>query len=550
MKRPRPRRSPIAIAVALCLPAWAGAQAIPDAGSLSRDLQPPRAIAPSREAPVLRTVPLPGEGQSPAAGSERVGIRSLRITGNTAFGDGELMQLVQDAVGRELDLAGLEELAARISRFYRQRGYTVARAYLPAQQIRDGAVEIAVVEGRYGAITVRNPIAPLPLGALVEGRPVTDDALERSLLLAADVPGVSVRSTLQPGASVGTSELVVEVEPGERFSGSLEADNFGSRSTGHNRIGGSLSINNPAGLGDLVTLRALASGSGLAYGRAGWQAPVGGHGTKLGVAASLMRYELGEEFEALEAHGTARIATVFAAHPLLRSRGANVNAQLSYEAKRLEDRVDSTATVTDKSVRSVNVGLSGDRSDASGVWVFSATYTRGDLSIDSDEARAADQASARTAGGFGKFSLSVQRQQSLGPATSLLVAYTGQWASKNLDSSEKLPLGGAGAVRAYPQGEASSDLASLLTVELRHNLSAGWQLVGFIDAATGRANAEPFAGATGGRRTLSGAGLGLNWAGPRGWAARVFYAHRLGHEKATAEPDRSGRLWLQASWSF
>lgn len=539
--------TPTAVAAAvLCLPLWAAAQ-VPDAGSVLRDLRPAAPALPASAAPTLRTVP-PAATPVPAGG-ERVQVQSFRITGNTVIGTDQLLPLLQDSVGQELDLAQLEDRAARISRFYRQRGYTVARAYLPAQQVRDGVVEIAIVEGRYGAITVRNPLAPLPLAALAEGDVVADAPLERSLLLAADVPGITVRSTLQPGTAVGTSELVVEVEPGQRLAGSLEADNFGSRSTGHERLGGSLAISNPTGLGDLVTLRALTSGEGLAYGRAGWQVPVSGHGTRLGVAASLMRYELGEEFEALDAHGTARVATAFASHPLLRSRAANLNVQLAYEAKHLEDRVGSTGAVTDKSVRAVNLGLTGDRTDGSGVWVFSATYTRGDLSIDSAEALSADQASARTAGGFGKFSLTAQRQQSLGAATSLLLAYTGQWSSKNLDSSEKLPLGGAGAVRAYPQGEASSDEASLLTVELRHALGANWQLVGFVDAATGRANAEPFAGAPGTRRSLSGAGVGLNWAGPQGWTARVFYAHRLGH-KATAEPDRSGRVWLQASRSF
>ena len=37
-----------------------------------------------------------------------------------------------------------------------------------------------------------------------------------------DMPGVDVRSTLTPGASVGTSDLVVELTPGRGITGSLE----------------------------------------------------------------------------------------------------------------------------------------------------------------------------------------------------------------------------------------------------------------------------------------------------------------------------------------
>ncbi|WP_411879804.1 ShlB/FhaC/HecB family hemolysin secretion/activation protein [Polaromonas sp. YR568] len=579
---PRPRRpastvisaisaSPVRRAAALlcgaaCLAGLepAAAAGPPDAGSVLQQLRPPPAPAPREEAPAVlpaapEAAPVPASTGEAAA---RVRVAQIRISGASVFAEAELLAVVQDAIGRELDFAGLEELAARLSRFYRQHGYTVARAYLPPQDIQDGVVQIAVVEGRYSAITVKPQKpqdglpAPLPLAALAPGELVNDAALERSLLLAADVPGIAVRSTLQPGASVGTSELVVEVEPGPAVTGLLEADNFGSRATGSTRVGASVYFNNPAGLGDLLSLRALTAGRGLNYGRLAWQLPVGGYGTRVGAAVSAMDYRLGREFESLEAHGTASIVTLFAAHPLLRSRARNLNVQASAEHKRLRDRIDLVGSVDDKQLSLLNLGVSGDARDdwgGGGAWSLSATYTRGQLDMDSAAARAIDEATVRSAGGFGKLGLQAVRQQSVGKAT-LLVAYTGQWGSKNLDSSEKLPLGGAGAVRAYPQGEAPSDRASLLTLELQYPLGEGWHLAGFFDAAVGYANTDPLpAGAGTGaanRRSLSGAGLGLNWAGAQGWSARIFYARKLHGGPATAEPDRGERVWLQLAKSF
>lgn len=537
-------------AALLALPP-AGAQRVPDSGSLLQQLRPPAPPAAPRDEDALPAAPpLP----APAAGhGATVRVASVRFTGVTVFAPEELQALVQDAAGRELDLAGLEALATRVSRYYRQQGYTVARAYLPPQQVRDGALEIAVVEGRLAAVTVQGDAAPLPLAALSEGAVVTDAALERALLLASEVPGVTVRSTLQPGAAVGTTELVVDVAPGERFAGSVEADNHGSRSTGRNRLGATLLVNNPAGAGDLVALRAIASDDGLGYARAGYQLPVGRNGTRIGLAASAMRYALVDEFASLEAHGTAHTATLFAAHPLLRSRTANANLQLALDAKRLRDDVDAVALATERRARSLTAGFSGDRSDGfgrGGAWAWSLSASYGELDIETPAARAFDDVTAGTAGGYAKVLLALSRQQVLGPGTSLFASYTGQWANHNLDSSEKLPLGGMGAVRAYPQGESPSDRASLLSVELRHFVSPHWQVIAFADAATGRANAEPWPGAITSRRDLYGAGLGLAWAGGPGLNARMYYAHKLGNATATAEPDQDGRVWLQAAWNF
>jgi hemolysin activation/secretion protein len=362
-----------------------------------------------------------------------------------------------------------------------------------------------------------------------------------------------VHSTLQPGAGIGTSELVIDLEPGKSYSGTVEADNNGGRATGRNRVGGSLVVGNVAGYNDVLTLRALTAGNGLAYGRAAWQFPLSGRGAKLGLAASSVRYELGREFAALQAHGTANTLSLYGSYPLYRARGANLNLQASLDEKRLRDQVDSVATTNDKRATVLNLALSGDKSDAfagGGVTSFSAAYSYGRLRLQG-AALAADATTAQTNGGYGKASLTVLRLQNIADRTSLYLSASAQWASKNLDSSEKMSLGGLGAVRAYPPGEAPADRAQLFTAELRRALNSQWQLVGFIDAAHGTANQQRWAAATGpASRTLSGAGIGLNWGSAEGWSVRASYAHRLGKDKATAEADHAGRFWLSASKAF
>ena len=315
----------------------------------------------------------------------------------------------------------------------------------------------------------------------------------------------------------------------------------------------------------LRRLRPRQAGRLLKYGRLSWQVPINRWGSKLGLATSTLHYRLGASFSALEASGDARINSLFVAHPLLRSRGANLNVQLLVDDKRLHDRVGATDTANDKAVRLLALGASGDRTDTvagGGLSSFSATATRGQLRLNSLDAAAVDAATAKTAGQFSKLALTLQRQQAIGAwlggwaqglvgeRSTLNLQFTAQWASKNLDSSEKLAPGGVGGVRAYASGEAPSDRAALLNVELRRPLAAGWQATLFVDAAQGRTNAPRWDGATGAAtRQLSGAGLGLAWTIAPGMAVQAQWAHRLGQAPASGSDDKN-RAWVQATWSL
>src|SRR6185369_239334 len=223
----------------------------------------------------------------------------------------------------------------------------------------------------------------------------------------------------------------------------------------------------------------------------------------------------GEEFAPLNARGGAQIGSLYVTHPFIRSRTANVNGQFGYDNKRTEDRLDALGAVTDKKIGVFYAGLTGDARDGllgGGSTAFTATYSAGRLSIPSPAAQAIDSVTARTEGGYGKFAFSLLRMQNLTESWSLYLSYSEQHASKNLDSTEKVALGGVYGVRAYPQGEAMSDQTRLATAELRWDVTGALQLTAFVDAGRGTINKQPWPLATGPNlRELSGAGLGVNW---------------------------------------
>jgi hemolysin activation/secretion protein len=538
--------------LALCQAALA--QRPPSGGGLL----PPPAPVPPREEPAIRieqrAVPPPS-----GAVQEKILVRSLRVTGTQIYPESELLAVTGFVPGSQLSLADLQGMAARITGYYRRNGYFVAQAFLPAQSITDGAVTIAVSEGRIGKVDLRNKsnlsdrVALGTLRGIDSGDVISTPVIESRLLQLNDLPGVNVRATMIPGASIGTSDLIVEVDPGQRVTGSIDADNAGNRYTGEYRVGATVNLNNPLGLGDVLSLRALTSGSGLQYGRLSYQLQVG-RGT-VGVAYSQLDYELGREFAALGANGTAQIASVYGRYPVLRSRDNNVYVQMAFDAKTFEDRIDSIPSVINRDVRVLMTSIYGDHRDGfggGGVSSYFLTWSTGELDIDTPSARADDALTARTQGYYNKLSFSAMRLQRVGGGpVSLYGTINGQLASKNLDVSEKMQLGGMNAVRAYPEGEAYADQGYVVTLEARLDLlglvqrvPGQVQLIAFVDAGAVTINKNPWAPG-GNRRSLSGAGVGVNWADPGNFLVRAYYARKLGNDIALSAPDKSGRFWVQ-----
>ena len=193
----------------------------------------------------------------------------------------------------------------------------------------------------------------------------------------------------------------------------------------------------------------------------------------------------------------------------------------------------------------------GDGLGGGGVTTFFVGLSAGSLDIQTPAARAADAVSARTNGSYSKLWFNLARLQRVTDVVSLYGSFTGQLASKNLDPSEKLVLGGMDGIRAYPQGEGFGDAgylasleARLLLVGLSAHVPGQVHLLGFVDTGHITINESPwYAGSN--SRTLSSVGVGATWEDPDDFSVRAYYAQKLGSERAISAPDRSGRFWIQ-----
>ncbi len=126
----------------------------PDAGQAQQGIDQAPLQLPDRQ---RLEINLPDAPADPAAeAGSRLQVNGFVLDGNQALPSAELLAQLDDLIGRELTVGQLQGAANRITRLYRERGYPLARAYLPAQEIKDAMVTIAVLEGRYGQVQVND----------------------------------------------------------------------------------------------------------------------------------------------------------------------------------------------------------------------------------------------------------------------------------------------------------------------------------------------------------------------------------------------------------
>ena len=555
------RSLPIACVMAL-LTLNASAQTVPDAGSLLRETERQQPRLPQSTPKLTPQAAAPSDPNA-----LRVKVKAFRITGNTLIAEPVLQAALAGWVGKETTFAELQQAANAVTEAYRAHGW-FARPQLPAQDLSEGIVTITILEGRLGAVQIDDGGIPLRVDrALVTdtmtarqkpGDPLNLDDLERGSAILNDTPGVAVATILAPGKAVGETDAIVQVQDKALLTFTAQLDSHGARSTGASKLTASAFLDNPTGRGDQISLNGNAS-EGSTYVKLGYSRPWGRDGLRLGINGSAMRYHLVGDLANLNSLGDAQTYGITANYPLVRTGTRNVSLAAALDVKDYANEANQTST-SQKRVQTALVALNGDLLDsvgAGGMTLWGINLTAGDVDLSANSTNQnADQAGPQTAGSYSKLGYSLARLQRLNDKATLWASLNGQFAGKNLDSSEKFSLGGPSGVRAYPVMEGSGDDGWLLTLEARYNLSPDLQVTGFYDqgAVTQSHNADYTGAPLANTGTLKGVGVGVNWSQAGKWNVRAALAHRLGDNPfATVATGADGdgslelnRLWLSA----
>lgn len=527
-----------------------GAQTLPpvDAGAVLQQVSP-GSVAPAES---NFTIEYDGDAsQESQSGGPVAELKQIRFTGNTVFNEAHLLAALGDVLGKSYDFSGFQKISNQVSQFYRANGYPFARALIPQQSMKDGELTIQVLEGRYGEIRVKSADSKVQsavqayLSDLKPGDPIASKPLERVVLTLNDLPGVTVVPVVGPGAATGSGNLTVIVKEEDQRGGELTLDNHGARYTGYNRVGVAYKASHVANFGDEIDLRGMLSDEQMLFGRASYAFPLAPNGLRGSVSYSRTQYQLGKDFAALDAVGTADQFRVGVAYPLIRSQRHNLSVSAALQHSDLTDEFRATDVRLSKSSTTLPVSISFNSRDqflSGGLFYGSLMYTAGSLRNPTDF--------ANTVGQFGKTNLEIARVQGLGKGFSLFVKHSMQSASKNLDSSEDLFLGGANGVRAYPQGEAAGDEGHVSSVELRYQWGNASPYV-FYDRGRVATFARPTSVLISETRTLSGAGIGVRYS-TKHWNVDVAAAWRKvgGQPRSDLFQDPKPRWMLSVAYRF
>jgi hemolysin activation/secretion protein len=451
--------------------------------------------------------------------SAGVRVRAFKITGNDVLATSFLEPILAPYVDKELDLTQLQAIADLITEEYRRHGYALARAYIPQQEITEGEVEIAVLEGRLGAIEVRGNQSYSAgfvkgyFAPLIEEKAIKQSSLERSLLILNDFRDLRATAFLQAGKEPGTTDIIVNVEGKLPLHLALDYNNFGSTTVSRNRFGAEIEVAKFLPIeGSSLSIRGVmgSKASDFLYGRTAFTLPVNKYGTKLGLSVSGGNFDVGQEFADLDITGKSWDYVIALSHPFIKTRFQSLTAEFGFESKDADQFLLDTLSSRDK-IRMLKAGIDFNSTDGSGGNVVSFSINQG-LGHTLGAMQNNDPNSSRVHADnrFTRFSLNAARFQRLTDYLAVLLRGSGQVTTRSLVATEQFSIGGFDTVRGYPQGEVLGDHGYNLSAEFRLSPLPNrdiLQLAFFVDHGAAAIREAP--AGTRSYATLTGVGYGL-----------------------------------------
>lgn len=540
-----------------------GAQT-PNIGTVLKEVKPPKIKTKQEVLPPLQRGD--EEYKKVLKGGKKVFVRRFIITGADHLSNKGLKNIVKPYEEKKLSFNDMQKLANLISKAYRDKGYFVARAYIPMQNLQEQnrVLKIAVIEGEYGEFRldnsslVKDSILQANLDEIKKSKVVSTKSLERGLLIINDTPGVSIKSTkIAAGKEVGRSDFVIGTKADDRINGYVIADNYGSQYTGKHRVMAGVDVNSPFKIGDKLSISGLSSQNAeLINGRLAYGFPIHPNGLRGEVSYSKTTYELGSTYKNLNALGYADSIIAKVSYPYIRSNNENLEAYLTTSYNKMSDEIQSTSTKIEKNTLTAKVGLEYLKDtviyDKYTQIKITPSLTVGRLNFKNDVDKQSDENGANTNGTFSKTNLDIESDTVLKEKFRWKNALQLQYAlgKKNLDGSEDMSIGGINGVRLYPDGEESAENGYIFNTELIYSLPGYKEFnsqigafydVGRVYVSRNTTNEDS--------RALQDVGISY-YATYKSFFLNAYLACRINNVHITSEDDYYSRFMFQGGITF
>jgi len=484
-------------------------------------------------------------------------LKGVRFTGNTKLNSESLLGVIKKFISQQVSIEDLALIADLLTQHYVRSGF-LANVTLPEQDITNGVVLFKITEARLGRLVfnadqiakARVPESFMtqlveqasPKQALIEM-----GQIDRSMLLLDDLSSITVGGGLQAGQKEGESDLAINIQTDPFFSGSVNIDNFGSRSTGPNRLILAAAWSSPFSRGGEIVATALKT-EGTDYGRGAYSFPVGYSGLTGTIQASALQYDVITE---TKTSGDSQTIGAEFNYPYLRSYSQNIYLKGGVTQKFFKNKYADGTVNSDYDLTVAEAEIRGNKYIDGVNTEYAVTSKLGYVDLQGSPNYSADQSGDKTHGRFAKLAASIKLKMPVQSKLNLTLYGEGQLANKNLDSSEKMYLGGANGVRAYPESEGSGTEGIRVAADLEYRLADN--LVGsvFVDGGRVRQNKTNLSGVTGPNLySLKGYGFSATYQGPKQSQMQAIISRRIGNNPnpTSTGNDQSGDLKTTRFW--
>ncbi|HWT13253.1 MAG TPA: ShlB/FhaC/HecB family hemolysin secretion/activation protein [Allosphingosinicella sp.] len=506
-----------ALAAAALLAPWAA----PAAEAQHPDDRSDAAIASGEEREAEG--PRPAGPSAPSVGRTRRAVSraafppfvagAIRVEGATALAPQAFAAAIEPYLGRQLSPADLRSLAGDVADAARAAGFGLATAWVPPQSVTNGVLRVRVDEGRIEAVEASGPAAAAVerlLAGLTGEAPVRTAALERQLLLAGDLAGVTVgRARLV--RSDGRNILRVDTSR-DRVQGRASIDNWGTSAIGPVRARLSVDIAGILDFGDRLTVGGVVTPlqpREFQLVQAAYSVPVGRRGTMATIRGHVSHSAAGAALRGRDLDGDSVEIEAGLSHPLVRSRARSLWGHVFF-GLRDSDLNRAGVPLREDRIASLSAGLYGSTRGGGGDSRGRLTLTQGFDLLGATEAGDPLASRPDAGGAFTKLAFWGEHVRRLGGGVSVRFGAEGQIATRPLLASEEMGLGGREFGRGFDYREFSGDHGLAGSGELRFDLPSvprplrSLQLYAYGDA--GRAwNRD--GGSGGGSLASAGGGL-------------------------------------------
>lgn len=467
-------------AVFLCIQASSWAQTAPtfipgaaDAGRIDLNA---RNIAPTTEQNNLE-IPSTQINEDIPAEAKEFQFHLVRVTieGATVFSNDRLRELYAPYLYKDVKLDIVWKIANEITALYRDKGYFLSRAYVPAQNIKDGRIRIKIVEGYIGAIDyngdVKSPdIVRQYAKDLTQIHPVTSYEVESFLLRVNDTQGLIYRAVLSPleNPPMEGAVLLTLTPEKEEPGAIITFDNYGSRFLGPHELSGTFNFSIAPLHETNLTVLSDMEAEELHYGALRHSVAMT-PALKLILDGSLTKATPGYTLKQFEIESESVSANIGLEYQWLRQRQENLALSLTFGGRNTENELLGTELTRDR-IRVVRLGAEYSKIDSwNGYNLINAKVSQGVGILGASEEDDLNLSREEAVPDFTKIEISATRLQSLSPDWMVNLMVGGQFSLDPLYSSEEFGYGGAAIGRAYDSSELTGDHGVAASVELQYN---------------------------------------------------------------------------------